>query len=71
MLPPWGFAHGFYVMSDIAECVYKCTDYYHSDSEISVRWDDPRLNIVWPFTNQPILSDKDINGLGFNQAPTL
>ena len=68
---PEGFAHGFYVMSDIAECAYKCTDYYHSDSEVSIRWDDPTLNIAWPCVTSPTLSGKDRTGLSFKRAPSL
>lgn len=61
---PEGFAHGFYVMSDSAEFVYKCTDYYAPASEQSIRWDDPAINIQWPLVNgeQPSLSAKDQNG---------
>ncbi len=67
---PEGFAHGFYVMTDSAEFVYKCTDYYHPESEISVRWDDKYLNIDWPLDERsPLLSHKDINGLSFQDAP--
>lgn len=46
-IPP-GFAHGFAVLSEIADFVYKCTDYYHPASEAGVRWDDPRLALPWP-----------------------
>lgn len=67
---PEGFAHGFYVMSDIAECAYKCTDYYHSDSEVSIRWDDPTLNITWPLNDAPLLSDKDKKGVSLDKAPS-
>lgn len=56
---PQGFAHGFYVMSDEAEFVYKCTDYYNPRSEVSIRWDDKELNIDWPISDKPILSNKD------------
>jgi len=58
---PAGFAHGFYVMSDSAEFVYKCTDFYAPEDERSIRWDDPALEIAWPLINgwQPILSEKD------------
>ncbi|WP_299007616.1 dTDP-4-dehydrorhamnose 3,5-epimerase [uncultured Shewanella sp.] len=66
---PEGFAHGFYVMSDIAECVYKCTDYYHSESEVSLCWNDPSLNINWPFSDAPLLSEKDKKGVSFEKAP--
>ncbi|WP_298769039.1 dTDP-4-dehydrorhamnose 3,5-epimerase [uncultured Shewanella sp.] len=67
---PEGFAHGFYVMSDIAECVYKCTNYYHSDSEVSLNWNDPSLDITWPLSDAPLLSDKDKKGVSFDKAPS-
>ena len=69
---PAGFAHGFYVTSESAEFVYKCTDYYHPDSEVSVKYDDPTLNIAWPLVNgeKPSLSGKDEAGLAFVDAPT-
>ena len=58
---PAGFAHGFYVMSESAEFVYKCTDYYAPEFERSLRWNDPKLAIDWPLVNDenPILSPKD------------
>lgn len=56
-VPP-GFAHGFCVISDLADFHYKCTEYYHPEDEGSVRWDDPELSITWPIT-QPVLSNKD------------
>lgn len=56
---PEGFAHGFYVTSDDAEFVYKCTNYYEPNSEVSIKWDDPDLNIIWPISEQPTLSVKD------------
>lgn len=61
---PEGFAHGFLVVSNSAEFVYKCTDYYHPDSEKSIRWDDPSLNIEWPLerVRQMALSEKDKAG---------
>lgn len=62
---PKGFAHGFYVTSEIAEFVYKCTDYYDSHSEFSIRWDDETLNIDWPLIARPNLSDKDKRGIAF------
>jgi dTDP-4-dehydrorhamnose 3,5-epimerase len=46
-IPP-GFAHGFVVLSDVADFVYKCTDYYHPQSETGIRWDDPKIGIKWP-----------------------
>lgn len=70
---PAGFAHGFLVTSGSAEFVYKCTDYYHPQSEVSIRWDDPRIAIEWPVPpgEQPKLSQKDADGLSLEQAPTL
>jgi dTDP-4-dehydrorhamnose 3,5-epimerase len=57
-LPP-GFAHGFLVTSDWAELLYKTTDYYAPQYEMSIRWNDPALAIEWPLRGQPILSVKD------------
>lgn len=56
-IPP-GFAHGFCVLSQIADFQYKCTDYYDPSDESGVIWNDKDLNIKWPITN-PLLSDKD------------
>ena len=58
-IPP-GFAHGFCVLSDTADFVYKCTDYYRSEYEDGFRWDDETFNIKWPVKN-PIVSNKDSN----------
>lgn len=68
-VPP-GFAHGFYVMSDSAEFVYKCTDYYAPEYERSVIWNDPELNIDWPLVNdkEPVLSEKDAAAPNFSDA---
>ena len=60
-IPP-GFAHGFVVLSQIADFEYKCTDYYDSSDEGSLLWNDPNLNISWPINN-PKLSKKDANAL--------
>jgi dTDP-4-dehydrorhamnose 3,5-epimerase len=70
---PAGFAHGFYVTSESAEFVYKCTDYYHPESEMSIRYDDPELAIDWPLVNgrMPSLSKKDEQGVSFKNAPRL
>jgi dTDP-4-dehydrorhamnose 3,5-epimerase len=57
-IPP-GYAHGFVVLSDIADFEYKCTDYYSPQAEIGVIWNDPDLNIAWPIDN-PKLSEKDL-----------
>ncbi|MDX1484468.1 MAG: dTDP-4-dehydrorhamnose 3,5-epimerase [Alphaproteobacteria bacterium] len=58
---PEGFAHGFCVVSETALLVYKCTDTYAPDNEITVVWNDPTLKIDWPVSN-PIVSDKDAAG---------
>ncbi|ATI63202.1 dTDP-4-dehydrorhamnose 3,5-epimerase [Edwardsiella tarda] len=69
---PEGFAHGFYVISDEAEFVYKCTDYYSPISECSILWNDSDLNIKWPLMHdEPILSHKDSQGYKLNSAPLL
>ncbi|WGL17300.1 dTDP-4-dehydrorhamnose 3,5-epimerase [Microbulbifer bruguierae] len=70
---PAGFAHGFYVTSDSAEFVYKCTDYYHPESERSLRWDDPEVGIDWPLSDggEPRLSEKDRHGQALNDAERL
>jgi dTDP-4-dehydrorhamnose 3,5-epimerase len=56
-IPP-GFAHGFCVLSETADFLYKCTDFYTPGDEYSVRWNDPDLNIPWPI-EEPVLSGKD------------
>ncbi|WP_286809328.1 MULTISPECIES: dTDP-4-dehydrorhamnose 3,5-epimerase [unclassified Leclercia] len=56
---PEGFAHGFLVLSDSAEFVYKTTNYYHPESDRGIRWDDPSLNIAWPINGEVLLSEKD------------
>lgn len=67
---PEGFAHGFYVISKEAEFVYKCTDYYNAENEVSIKWDDEILNIKWPLNGHiPLLSEKDMNALSFEQSP--
>ena len=68
---PEGFAHGFYVMSESAEFVYKCTDFYAPEYEVSLKWDDESLDIKWPLRDgrQPALSTKDEQGLSFVEAP--
>ena len=55
---PQGFAHGFAVVSEVAEVEYKCTDVYDAGSEIGIAWDDPAIGIAWPVSN-PVLSDRD------------
>ena len=68
---PEGFAHGFYVLSESAEFVYKCTDYYHPESDVSMKWDDADVGIEWPLVDgkEPLLSGKDANALSLADAP--
>ncbi|NRB80978.1 MAG: dTDP-4-dehydrorhamnose 3,5-epimerase [Saccharospirillaceae bacterium] len=68
---PEGFAHGFYVTSNEAEFVYKCTDYYNPDAENSIIWDDPSIGIEWPLDGIPVLSEKDKNGMLFSMETVL
>ncbi|MGR5531564.1 dTDP-4-dehydrorhamnose 3,5-epimerase [Vibrio alfacsensis] len=64
---PEGFAHGFYVISEEAEFVYKCTDYYNPAAEVSILWSDLSINIEWPLhCVPPLLSNKDTLGVNFN-----
>jgi dTDP-4-dehydrorhamnose 3,5-epimerase len=66
-VPP-GFAHGFVVLKDNTEFLYKTTDYYAPQYERCIRWDDPAIAIEWPITQAPILSGKDQLGLALSQA---
>jgi len=65
---PEGFAHGFLVMSDDAEFLYKTTDYYAAAHERCMAWNDPALNIAWPLTGAPALSPKDQQGATLHSA---
>ena len=65
---PVGFAHGFVVLSDTAEFLYKTTDYYAPQYERAIRWDDPELAIDWQFAGAPLLSGKDAAAPGFKDA---
>ncbi|MCG7600444.1 dTDP-4-dehydrorhamnose 3,5-epimerase [Halomonas sp. McH1-25] len=65
---PEGFGHGFMVLSESADFLYKTTDYYHPASERSIRFDDPDLGIKWPEVEALALSDKDRAGTAFRQA---
>lgn len=56
---PRGFAHGFVVLSDEATFAYKCDDFYHPEDEGGIMWNDPEVNIKWPFEGEVILSEKD------------
>jgi dTDP-4-dehydrorhamnose 3,5-epimerase len=69
-VPP-GFAHGYYVMGDGAEVVYKCTDVYSAEHERTLRWDDPAVGVSWPLVGgPPLTSAKDAAGLPLAAAPT-
>lgn len=67
---PEGFAHGFVVLSDTAELLYKTTDFWAPEYEQCIAWDDPELAISWPFTGIPLLSTKDQQGVAFHDAAT-
>ncbi|HID23152.1 MAG TPA: dTDP-4-dehydrorhamnose 3,5-epimerase [Planctomycetaceae bacterium] len=66
-IPP-GFAHGFYVLSDVADVFYKCTDYYAPQHERTLLWNDADVGIRWPLEGAPILSEKDQRGTPLSQA---
>ena len=68
-IPP-RFAHGFLVTSDHAEFLYKATDYYATEQERTIAWNDTTLNINWPVDGQPVLSEKDARGIRFLDAET-
>lgn len=65
---PAGFAHGFCVLSESAEFLYKATDYYAPQYERSVLWNDPTLNVNWPLPEPPHLSPKDMQGCLLQEA---
>ena len=66
---PAGFAHGFYVLSEIAEVQYKCTTYYDPESETTIAWNDPDVAIEWPGAS-PLLSDRDAKARPLKQVMT-
>lgn len=66
-IPP-GFAHGFLILTDVAEVMYKTTDYYAPEHERSLLWNDPAIGIQWPLIGQPILSKKDASAPPLAQA---
>jgi dTDP-4-dehydrorhamnose 3,5-epimerase len=66
---PEGFAHGFLVVSEQAEFLYKTTDYWHPEAEQCLRWDDPELGIAWPLAGgTPVVSGKDAAGKSLREA---
>lgn len=66
-IPP-GFAHGFLALSEVAECVYKTTDYWSPQHERTLSWNDPALGIDWPLAGEPVVSAKDKAGTPLAQA---
>jgi len=66
-IPP-GFAHGFLVLSDVADFVYKCTDYYAAEHERALLWSDPQVGIEWPLQGDPILSPRDREAAPLSRA---
>jgi len=65
---PVGFAHGFLVLSDVAEFLYKTTDYWAPEYERTINWNDPDLAVAWPLQGEPVLSAKDAKGTAFKEA---
>jgi len=63
-----GLAHGFVVLSDYADVLYKTTDFYHANDERSIIWNDPDLSIDWPLESAPILSGRDRDAVSFQNA---
>lgn len=68
MWVPEGFAHGFLVLSEVADVLYKTTDYYDSKSERAIAWNDPAIGISWPLEGQPVLSAKDLAAVSLGKA---
>ncbi len=68
-IPP-GFAHGFLVLSESTDFIYKTTDYYAPKHERTLAWDDPDLNIKWPLDDAPVLSTKDQSGKLLSECET-
>jgi dTDP-4-dehydrorhamnose 3,5-epimerase len=66
-IPP-GFAHGFVVLSEFADFLYKTTDYYAPEHERCIKWDDPELAIEWQYPDSPLVSEKDARGAPFMEA---
>ena len=68
MWVPEGFAHGFLVLSESAQFVYKATDYYSPADERTLLWNDPAVGVAWPLEREPILKPKDMAGTTLAQA---
>ncbi len=69
-LIPEGFAHGFVALEDDSIFTYKCSQFYHKEAEMSIRYNDPTLNINWGLDNTPIMTEKDLCGVLFDQFNT-
>jgi dTDP-4-dehydrorhamnose 3,5-epimerase len=67
---PEGFAHGFLVLSESADVLYKATAFFAPESERTIAWNDPDLGIGWPLRGEPMLSAKDRHGVPFAKAET-
>ena len=67
---PEGFAHGFVVLSESAQFLYKTTDYYAPEHERSLLWNDPAIGIEWPLAGAPLLKPRDASGTPLAQAET-
>lgn len=65
---PAGFAHGFAVLSDEAEFLYRTTDYWAPEYERGIKWNDPTIGVDWPVDFTPLLSEKDEKGVAFTEA---
>jgi len=68
LLIPAGFAHGFLTTSDTADFQYKCSEVYHRQSEQTLLWNDPAIGIEWPLEGEPLLSEKDRQGVPLSEA---
>jgi len=66
---PEGFAHGFLVLSDTVDFLYKCSDFYTPGDEYGIRWDDPALGIQWPVEVEPVLAEKDLVASRLEDVP--
>ncbi len=65
---PEGFGHGFLVLSDVAEFLYRTTDFYAPEYERCIAWNDPEISVDWPLSGEPLLSEKDKKGDLFREA---
>ena len=66
----YGFAHGFLVVSEFAEFLYKTTDYWYPEHERTLLWNDPALAIAWPLEGSPVVAVKDAAGLALAATET-